>query len=107
MWLHYLPSFGAEPVAERVVRDRNRVSGAGVTSGIDFAFSLASELAGDEVARMIQLGLEYNPQPPFDCGSPEQAGEERVARARQSQAARLPAIEAQIDRAAQRRLAQI
>jgi len=107
MWLHYLPRFGAEPVAERVVRDRNRVSGAGVTSGIDFAFSLASELAGDEAARMIQLGLEYDPQPPFDCGSPDKAGPERVARAKQAQAARIPAMEEYIDRAAQRRVVRI
>jgi len=107
MWLHYLPRFGAEPVAQRVVRDRNRVSGAGVTSGIDFAFSLASELAGDEAARMIQLGLEYDPQPPFDCGSPDKAGPERVARARQAQSARIPAMEEYIDRAAQRRIVPI
>lgn len=107
MWLQYLPRFGAEPVAARVVRDRNRVSGAGVTSGIDFAFSLASELAGHEVARMIQLGLEYDPQPPFDCGSPDKAGPERAARARQAQAARIPGIEEQIDRAAERRVARI
>ncbi|RYF33707.1 MAG: DJ-1/PfpI family protein, partial [Comamonadaceae bacterium] len=62
MWRHYLPQFGAEPVAQRVVRDRNRISGGGVTSGIDFAFTLATELAGEEAARMIQLGLEYDPQ---------------------------------------------
>jgi cyclohexyl-isocyanide hydratase len=80
-WLHYLPQFGAEPVAARVVRDRNRLSGAGVTSGIDFGMTLAAELAGDETAKSIQLGLEYDPQPPFDCGSPEKAGPERVARA--------------------------
>lgn len=82
MWRHYLPQFGAEPVAARVVRDRNRLSGGGVTSGIDFAFTLAAELAGDEAARMIQLGLEYDPQPPLDSGSPDKAGPERVARAR-------------------------
>jgi cyclohexyl-isocyanide hydratase len=107
MWLHYLPKFGAEPVAARVVRDRNRVSGAGVTSGIDFGFTLASELVGDEAARMIQLGLEYDPQPPFDCGSPDKAGPERVTRARQSQAARFPAIAERVDRAAQRFVARI
>lgn len=82
MWRHYLPQFGAEPVAARVVRDRNRFSGGGVTSGIDFAFSLAAELAGEEAARMIQLGLEYDPKPPLDSGSPEKAGEARVERAR-------------------------
>jgi cyclohexyl-isocyanide hydratase len=102
MWRHYLPLFGAEPVAARVVRDRNRLSGAGVTSGIDFAFSLAAELAGEEAARMIQLGLEYDPQPPFDGGSPEKAGPERVARARAAQSARIGDVEARIEQAAAR-----
>lgn len=102
MWRHYLPQFGAEPVAARVVRDRNRLSGGGVTSGIDFAFTLATELAGEEVARMIQLGLEYDPQPPLDGGSPEKAGAERVARARAAQAPWIEGVEAQIAQAAQR-----
>jgi cyclohexyl-isocyanide hydratase len=74
-----LKAFGAIPVAERVVRDRNRISGGGVTAGIDFGLTLAAELAGEEVARTIQLVLEYDPQPPFDSGSPEKAGPERVA----------------------------
>jgi len=102
MWRHYLPQFGAEPVAARVVRDRNRFSGGGVTSGIDFAFTLASELAGEEAARMIQLGLEYDPQPPLDSGSPEKAGPERVSRARSVLEPSLPHIEARIAEAAQR-----
>lgn len=102
MWRHYLPQFGAEPVAARVVRDRNRLSGGGVTSGIDFAFTLATELAGEEVARMIQLGLEYDPQPPLDGGSPEKAGAERVARARAAQTPWIEGVEAQIAQAAQR-----
>lgn len=102
MWRHFLPQFGAEPVAARVVRDRNRLSGGGVTSGIDFAFTLASELAGEEVARMIQLGIEYDPQPPFDCGSPEKAGAERVALARSAAQAALREAEAHIAEAARR-----
>ena len=102
MWRHYLPQFGAEPVAARVVRDRNRFSGGGVTSGIDFAFTLASELAGEEAARMIQLGLEYDPQPPLDSGSPEKAGAERVARARAALGPSLPHIESKIAEAAER-----
>jgi cyclohexyl-isocyanide hydratase len=107
MWRHYLTQFGAEPVAARVVRDRNRLSGAGVTSGIDFAFTLATELAGEEAARMIQLGLEYDPQPPLDSGSPEKAGADRVARARAVPAAWLRDVaEPQIAQAA-RRLATI
>ncbi len=101
-WRHYLPQFGAEPVAERVVRDRNRMSGGGVTSGIDFAFTLAGELAGEEAARVIQLGLEYDPQPPFDSGTPEKAGAERVARARAGQEAWIAGVEAQIAQAALR-----
>ena len=77
-----LTAFGAIPVAERVVRDRNRFSGGGVTAGIDFGLTLLAELAGDEVAQSVQLGLEYDPQPPFQAGSPEKAGPERTARVR-------------------------
>ena len=104
-WLHLLPAFGAIPVAERVVRDRNRISGGGVTSGIDFAFTLASELVGEETARMIQLGLEYDPQPPLDCGSPAKAGAERVARARAAGDAVMQKVEAAVAAASQRLLA--
>ncbi len=64
-------------------RVRNRISGGGVTAGIDFGLTLAAELAGEEVAKAIQLNLEYAPEPPFACGTPEQAGEERVARYRE------------------------
>lgn len=82
-----LPLFGAEPVAERIVRDRNRMSGGGVTAGIDFGLALAAELAGEDVARTIQLFVEYNPAPPFDAGSPERAGPEITARVRAALAA--------------------
>jgi cyclohexyl-isocyanide hydratase len=99
MWRRYLPRFGAEPVAERIVRDRNRISGGGVTAGIDFGLALAAELAGGEVAKTIQLSLEYDPAPPFDCGSPEKAGEERVARLMALQAQRVKDVEARIERA--------
>ena len=81
-WRDMLKDFGAIPVAERVVRDRNRISGGGVTAGIDFGLTVAAELAGEEVAKSIQLVLEYDPQPPFDSGSPEKAGPERVKRIR-------------------------
>ncbi len=81
-WGHTLSHFGAEFVQERVVRDRNRISGGGVTAGIDFSLTLAAELAGEEVAKMLQLNFEYDPAPPFDCGSPAKAGPERVAAAR-------------------------
>jgi cyclohexyl-isocyanide hydratase len=82
-WRDMLMDFGATPVAERVVRDRNRISGGGVTAGIDFGLTVAAELAGEEVAKSIQLVLEYDPQPPFDSGSPEKAGAERVKRIRE------------------------
>jgi cyclohexyl-isocyanide hydratase len=100
MWRQYLPLFGAEPVAARIVRDRNRISGGGVTAGIDFGLALAAELAGEETARTLQLAFEYDPQPPFDCGSPEKAGPERVGRLRQMLAERISQAEAQIHRAA-------
>ena len=74
-----LPLFGATPVAERVVVDRNRVTGGGVTAGIDFALTLTALLRGEAHARMVQLSLEYDPRPPFDAGSPERAGEALVA----------------------------
>ncbi|MEP7367566.1 MAG: DJ-1/PfpI family protein [Acidobacteriota bacterium] len=73
---------GAFPVNERVVVDRNRITGAGVTSGIDTALRVAATIFGDEVACEIQLRLEYDPQPPYDCGSPEKAPTEIVERAR-------------------------
>lgn len=100
MWRHYLPRFGAEPVAARIVRDRNRISGGGVTAGIDFGLALAAELAGDALAKTLQLAFEYDPQPPFDCGSPDKAGTELVMRLQQLQAARLAAVEQRIDAAA-------
>jgi cyclohexyl-isocyanide hydratase len=75
-----LAPFGATPVAERVVFDRNRVTGGGVTSGIDFALQVVARLYGEEVAQLTQLGLEYDPQPPFDSGSPATAPPALVAR---------------------------
>lgn len=78
-WRHYLAEFGAIPVAERVVRDGNIFSGGGVTAGIDFALTVAAEIAGPLVAQAIQLGLEYAPSPPFNSGTPETASEETIA----------------------------
>ena len=79
-WRDYLGLFGAEPVAERVVFDRNRVTGGGVTAGIDFALALVAAIEGEENARAIQLGLEYDPHPPFDSGTPDKAGEDLLRR---------------------------
>ena len=94
MWLPLLERFGAVPVAERIVRDRNRISGGGVTAGIDFGLALAAELAGEDAARMIQLALEYDPRPPFDAGSPQRAGAALVERYRALVAPRLARVEA-------------
>lgn len=100
LWRDYLPRFGAIPVAERIVRDRNRMSGGGVTAGIDFGLALAAELAGEETAKTLQLAFEYDPQPPFDCGSPETAGPERVTRLRALQGERIARVEAKLPRLA-------
>jgi putative intracellular protease/amidase len=70
-----LREYGAEPVAERVVTDGKVVTAAGVSAGIDMALRLAALIAGDDVARAIQLGIEYDPDPPFDSGSPEKEPE--------------------------------
>jgi transcriptional regulator GlxA family with amidase domain len=74
-WLAFdeLRRLGAEPVAERVVFDGKLVTAAGVSAGIDMALALAAEIAGPDVAQAIQLGIEYDPQPPFDAGSPAKA----------------------------------
>ncbi|HEY6912129.1 MAG TPA: DJ-1/PfpI family protein [Myxococcales bacterium] len=74
-----LPRFGAIPVRERVVIDRNRATGGGVTAGIDFGLRLAAELRGEKVAKEIQLLMEYDPAPPYAAGSPASAGPELVA----------------------------
>jgi putative intracellular protease/amidase len=71
----HLREYGAEPVAERVVVDGKVITAAGVSSGIDMALQLAALVAGEETARAIQLGIEYDPDPPFDSGSPEKAPE--------------------------------
>lgn len=77
-----LKAFGATPVAQRVVVDGNVITGGGVTAGIDFALKVAAEAFGDDLAKAIQLGIEYDPQPPFAAGSPEGAGPAIVEKAR-------------------------
>lgn len=78
-YVDLLPSFGAKPAKGRVVRDRNRITAGGVTAGIDFGLTMVSEIAGADTARAIQLGLEYDPAPPFDGGHPDKADPALVA----------------------------
>ena len=84
--LDQLALLGAEPVNERVVRDRNRITGAGVTSGIDFALNVVSEIYGSDIAQNIQLHMEYDPAPPFECGSPRTASEAQLKKAQEQTA---------------------
>ena len=87
--LETLAQFGAEPVSERVVVQGKVITAAGVSSGIDMALTLAAAIAGDEIAQAIQLGIEYDPQPPFHSGSVATAPPEIVelVRARRSRLA--------------------
>ena len=91
--MNILPIFGATAVSERVVTDRNRITGGGVTAGIDFALTIAADVLGVEVAKSIQLSMEYNPAPPFNCGHPSVADpavlEELRRKRASSQAVRL------------------
>jgi cyclohexyl-isocyanide hydratase len=77
--MDFLKEFGAIPAHTRVCVDRNRVTGGGVTAGIDFALTLVSLLVDRSTAEAIQLRIEYNPAPPFNAGSPETAPAEIVA----------------------------
>ena len=78
-----LAQFGATPAKTRVCVDRNRITGGGVTAGIDFALTLVSIMIDRQTAELIQLRLEYNPAPPFDSGSPDTAPPEMLARIRE------------------------
>ena len=86
--MEFLEKFGAIPTKTRVCVDRNRITGGGVTAGIDFALTLVSILTDRKTAEAIQLGLEYNPAPPFNAGSPDTAPPEVLARAKERIAAR-------------------
>jgi transcriptional regulator GlxA family with amidase domain len=77
-----LASFGVEPTGQRVVFDGKYVTAAGVSAGIDMGLTLAATIAGADFAKSVQLGIEYDPQPPFDAGSPDKAPEAIVARMR-------------------------
>jgi transcriptional regulator GlxA family with amidase domain len=83
-----LAEFGAEVITERVVRDGKIVTAAGVSAGIDMALRLVQWMAGDKAAQAIQLGIEYDPFPPFDAGSPEKAPPEIVEMVKKAYAKR-------------------
>ncbi|MGI9332701.1 MAG: DJ-1/PfpI family protein [Gammaproteobacteria bacterium] len=74
----YLKAFGATPVDERVVVDGKLITGGGVTAGIDFGLTVVAEVAGEGIAREIQLAIEYDPAPPFESGSPRSAANSLV-----------------------------
>jgi len=77
-----LSQFGAEPSSERVCIDRNRLTGAGITAGVDFGIAVAGHWAGESMGRVIELIMEYAPQPPYGTGRPDLADEETLAAAR-------------------------
>jgi cyclohexyl-isocyanide hydratase len=96
----YLSLFDATADSARVVRDRNRLTGGGVTAGIDVALSLVAQLRSEQVARDIQLLIEYAPEPPFNAGRPEQADPESVARVKLMLQANVEAAELALSKAA-------
>lgn len=100
MSMDLLRAFGATPVHERVVIDGNVITGGGVTAGIDFGLRLVAEMAGEPVARAIQLGIEYDPHPPFDSGHPRSADPVIVETARSLAATRQAERRAQVEKAA-------
>ena len=77
-----LSQFGAEPSNERVCVDRNRLTGAGITAGVDFGITVAGHWAGERTGRVIELIMEYAPQPPYGTGRPDLADAETLAAAR-------------------------
>jgi cyclohexyl-isocyanide hydratase len=106
-WRELLADFGVTPDPARIVRDGNIITGGGVTAGIDMALAVMAEIAGVDYAQVVQLALEYAPEPPFDSGRPERARPEIVAAALK----RLDAIRAErsaaVRRAADRALSQL
>lgn len=103
-YMDLLRLFGAEPVGRRVVEDRNRLTGAGVTAGIDFGLQLVAKLRGDDVAKRLQLGIEYDPAPPFESGHPSVAAPELVETYTRETAARFADRERVARETAARRL---
>lgn len=104
---HYLPRFGAVPSERRVEVDGTQVdrtlfTGGGVTAGIDVALQVAAEIGGAEMAKLIQLGIEYDPAPPFDAGTPHKAGKELTSRLLKGMASRMAERDAAVEVAVQR-----
>lgn len=97
-----LALLGAIPVHERVVEDRNRITGAGVTSGMDFALTVVARMMGPALAQQIQLQMEYDPQPPYRTGSPRSAPADLVESTRATMAAFIERRRAATERAARR-----
>ena len=93
---------GATARADRVVVDRNRITGAGVTAGLDFVIELARKIRGEEVARLFELVLEYDPKPPLNAGTPELAGAAMTDRVRQIRGPAITAARDAVARAAAR-----
>jgi len=93
-WLYLEPlrEFGAEPVVGRFVEDGKYVSAAGVSAGIDMALHLVGQEVGPEVAQAVQLGIEYDPQPPFDAGHPSKAPDQIVELVTAVSQARYPGL---------------
>lgn len=96
--LDLLKLLGATPTVKRVVEDRNRITGAGVTAGLDFALSLVAKLKNAKYAQRLQLAIEYDPDPPFHSGSPASADPALVANARKVYSAFLKQAESVIKR---------
>jgi cyclohexyl-isocyanide hydratase len=103
--MEHLAPLGATPVDTRVCVDRNRITGGGVTAGIDFGLTVAAMLTSQRVAESIQLTLEYNPAPPFNAGSPKTASAEVMADMKRASAPWAERRGAAIAKAAARRAA--
>ena len=100
--MEFLPAFGARPVKKRFHIDRNRITGGGVTAGIDFALFVIAQIFGASTAKSIQLAIEYAPAPPFDSGTPESADPDTLMRARAMLAPSLEERRRAVEEAARR-----
>jgi transcriptional regulator GlxA family with amidase domain len=97
-WRDLLTVFAVEPSVDRIVIDGNVITGGGVTAGVDMAIAVTAQIAGVDYAQVVQLALEYAPEPPFDCGRPERARPQIVAAAQK----RLDGVRAERDAAVRR-----